>query len=59
MVLFFQNSADALGKIPVIMLSISYKGVKFIDAKTKVRFYVVFNMSFVKNILFVLSAVWN
>ncbi|XP_064602362.1 ankyrin repeat and SAM domain-containing protein 1A-like isoform X2 [Liolophura sinensis] len=31
----FQNSADALGKIPVIMLSISYKGVKFIDAKTK------------------------
>ncbi|KAL4224939.1 Ankyrin repeat and sterile alpha motif domain-containing protein 1B [Mactra antiquata] len=30
-----QKSADILAKIPIIMLSISYKGVKFIDAKSK------------------------
>jgi len=30
-----QKSTEALAKIPIIMLSISYKGVKFIDAKTK------------------------
>lgn len=31
----FQKSADVIAKIPTILLSISYKGVKFIDAKTK------------------------
>ncbi|XP_063399611.1 ankyrin repeat and SAM domain-containing protein 1A-like isoform X6 [Mytilus trossulus] len=30
-----QKSADAIAKIPTIMLSISYRGVKFIDAKSK------------------------
>ncbi|XP_025086384.1 ankyrin repeat and SAM domain-containing protein 1A-like isoform X2 [Pomacea canaliculata] len=30
-----QKSADVIGKIPTIMLSISYKGVKFIDARSK------------------------
>ncbi|XP_053385251.1 ankyrin repeat and sterile alpha motif domain-containing protein 1B-like isoform X2 [Mercenaria mercenaria] len=30
-----KKSTDILAKIPVIMLSISYKGVKFIDAKSK------------------------
>ncbi|KAK3101537.1 hypothetical protein FSP39_004282 [Pinctada imbricata] len=30
-----KKSADVIAKIPTIMLSISYKGVKFIDAKTK------------------------
>ncbi|XP_052798445.1 ankyrin repeat and sterile alpha motif domain-containing protein 1B-like isoform X2 [Mya arenaria] len=30
-----QKSAQMLAKIPIIMLSISYKGVKFIDAKSK------------------------
>nr|XP_022307379.1 uncharacterized protein LOC111113399 isoform X4 [Crassostrea virginica] len=30
-----QKSADVIAKIPTILLSISYKGVKFIDAKSK------------------------
>ncbi|CAC5389035.1 ANKS1 [Mytilus coruscus] len=30
-----KKSADAIAKIPTIMLSISYRGVKFIDAKSK------------------------
>ncbi|XP_052239797.1 protein phosphatase 1 regulatory subunit 12A-like isoform X3 [Dreissena polymorpha] len=30
-----QKSTDMLAKVPIIMLSISYKGVKFIDAKSK------------------------
>lgn len=30
-----KKSTDILAKIPIIMLSISYKGVKFIDAKSK------------------------
>lgn len=30
-----KKSADVIAKIPTILLSISYKGVKFIDAKTK------------------------
>lgn len=30
-----QKSADVIAKIPTIMLSMSYRGVKFIDAKSK------------------------
>jgi hypothetical protein len=33
---FLQKSSNAIAKIPTIMLSISYRGVKFIDAKSKV-----------------------
>jgi len=31
-----QKSSSTIGKVPVIILSISYQGVKFIDAKSKV-----------------------
>ena len=34
--LWFQKSADSIAKVPTIVLSISYKGVKFIDAGSKV-----------------------
>ena len=35
-----QKSTEVINKIPTIMLSISYKGVKFIDAKSKVSVYI-------------------
>ena len=35
-----QKSTEVISKIPTIMLSISYKGVKFIDAKSKVSVYI-------------------
>lgn len=31
-----KKSTDSMKKIPTVTLSISYKGVKFIDAKSKV-----------------------
>ena len=33
----FQRSTESIAKVPTIILSVSYKGVKFIDAKSKVR----------------------
>ncbi|ESO83277.1 hypothetical protein LOTGIDRAFT_82148, partial [Lottia gigantea] len=34
-IFLLQKSSDVIAKIPTIMLSISYRGVKFIDAKSK------------------------
>lgn len=34
--LFLQKSTENMKKIPTIILSITYKGVKFIDASNKV-----------------------
>jgi hypothetical protein len=31
-----QKATDQIARIPMIMLSITFKGVKFIDAKSKV-----------------------
>lgn len=38
MFLFLKKSTEHMKKIPTIILSITYKGVKFIDASNKVRF---------------------
>ena len=35
----FQKSTENIAKVPTIILSISYRGVKFIDAKSKVCIY--------------------
>ena len=41
-----QKSTEVINKIPTIMLSISYKGVKFIDAKSKVSVYIYIYLLF-------------
>lgn len=38
MFLFLKKSTEHMKKIPTIILSITYKGVKFIDASNKVSF---------------------
>lgn len=35
--MFLQKSTEHMKKVPTIILSITYKGVKFIDASNKVR----------------------
>lgn len=35
---FFQRSTEQMRKVPTIVLSITYKGVKFIDAANKVSY---------------------
>ena len=37
-----QTQTDGIAKIPQIVLSISWKGVKFVDAQSKVRCYQMF-----------------
>ena len=36
--MFVKKSTEHMKKIPTIILSITYKGVKFIDASNKVSF---------------------
>ena len=52
-----QKSALNISKIPSIILSVSYRGVKFIDAKSQVAFYYLITKNLIKCIstIFVLS----